>query len=97
MTPGTPAPGPLPVGDELAHRRHRVADHLAGDAGADQPLSRELTAPARTFGDMSESPPDEASAEVAAGEVDAEAEAEARDDVEAEAAAELDPEAEGEE
>jgi hypothetical protein len=45
---------------------------------------------------MSDSPRDEASAETAAGEVDVEAETEARDDVEAEVAAELDPEAEGE-
>jgi hypothetical protein len=49
------------------------------------------------IGDMSESPPDEASAEVAAAKVDAEAEAEARVDAEAEAAAGLAPEAEGEE
>jgi hypothetical protein len=46
---------------------------------------------------MSESPPDGASGDVAAVELDAEAEAEARLDVEAEAAAELAPEAEGEE
>jgi len=48
------------------------------------------------IGDMSGSPPDEASGEVAAAELDAEAEAEARVDAEAEAAAELEPEAEGE-
>ena len=43
VTTGTPAPGPLQVGDELAHRRHRVVDHLFGDVG--QLLSRDLTAP----------------------------------------------------
>lgn len=48
------------------------------------------------IGDMGEIPPDEASEEVAAARVDAEAEAEARHDAEAEAAAELEPEAEGE-
>jgi hypothetical protein len=45
---------------------------------------------------MSEIPFGAASGEVAAGEVDAEAEAEARHDTEAEAEAKLDPEAEGE-
>jgi hypothetical protein len=45
---------------------------------------------------MSENPPDEASGEVAAAKLDAEAEAEARLDAEAEAAATLQPEAEGE-
>ena len=46
---------------------------------------------------MSESPPDDSSAEVGAAKVDVEAEAEARVDVEAEAAAGLASEAEGEE
>ena len=45
---------------------------------------------------MSEIPLDEASGEVAAAKLDAEAEAEARVDAEAEAEAELEPEAEGE-
>ena len=46
--------------------------------------------------DMSEIPPDEASAETAAAKIDAEAEAEAKIDAEAEAASSLAPEAEGE-
>jgi hypothetical protein len=64
-----------------------------------------LTDEARAYiGDMSETPPDKASAEAAArrdaeaeARRDADAEAEARRDAEAEAAATLDPEAEGEE
>jgi len=48
------------------------------------------------IGDMSEIPPDEASAESAAAKLDAEAEAEAQLDAEADAAANLEPEAEGE-
>jgi hypothetical protein len=39
VTTGTPAPGLLPVGEELAHRRHRVVDHLFGDVGVDQPIA----------------------------------------------------------
>ena len=46
---------------------------------------------------MNESPPDEASGEVAAARFDVEAEAEAKLDAEAEVTTELDPEAEGEE
>jgi hypothetical protein len=49
-----------------------------------------------TFDDMSEVPLGEASEEVAAAKVDAEAEVEAKQDAEAEAEAGLDPEAEGE-
>ena len=48
------------------------------------------------IGDMAEIPHHEASEEVAAAELDGEAEAEARLDVEAQAAATLDPEAEDE-
>jgi hypothetical protein len=51
----------------------------------------------RAYSDvMSEIPLGEASGEVAAAEVDADAEAEAQVDTEAEAEARLDPEAEGE-
>ena len=48
------------------------------------------------IGGMSEVPPDEASGELAAAKLDAEAEAEARRDAAAEAEAELEPEVEGE-
>ena len=69
--------------------RHGPSSELIG--------SQPRTGARAYIGDMSESPPDEASGETAAAKLDAEAEAEARIDAESEAAAELEPEAEGEE
>jgi hypothetical protein len=88
-------PAPLPtcgVRPDLAR--------VGGSHREGQPIVRPGPSPASEhvpyIGDMSEIPLGEASEEVAAAKLDAEAEAEAKLDVEAQAETELDPEAEAE-